>query len=240
MIKSITHNVVDSFLELIAPKHCCFCADKLYDNTDRINGYCHSCLEHLPEAPLSDLVHERLLHSISTDDIAINEIIGLTIYNHDLPIHNAIFDFKYHGISQTAYTLGILLGHKILEKHIMPDYIIPVPIHPAKQRERGYNQAEEIAKGVHTIIKIPLIPFALKRTLYTASQTTVTSSAARWKNVADIFNISDEKALYHDKTVLLVDDVFTTGATTNNCASLLLQHGAKRVDIAVIGITERL
>ncbi len=240
MIQSVTHTVVDSFLELIAPKHCCFCVDKLYNNLDRNNGYCRSCIEKLPEPPLSDIVHERLLHSIAADDIAINEIIGLTVYNHDLPIHNAIFDFKYHGIAQTAHILGALLGHKIVEKHITPDFIIPVPIHPAKKRERGYNQAEEIAKGVHSILKTPIIPFALKRTLYTASQTTATSSTERWENVADIFNVSDEKALYDDKKVLLVDDVFTTGATTNNCASLLLQHGAKRVDIAVIGITERL
>ncbi|HRE57357.1 MAG TPA: phosphoribosyltransferase family protein [Candidatus Kapabacteria bacterium] len=239
MIQNLQNIIVDSLLELIAPKHCCLCSDKLYNEVDRKNSYCQSCIENLPEAPNSDFVRERLLQSITADDIAISEIIGLTVYSHELPIHNAIFDFKYHGISKIAYTLGGVLGNKITEYSLHSDFIIPVPIHPAKKRERGYNQAEEIAKGICSVVNIPLIPFALKRTFYTASQTTTTSSAARWENVANIFNVDGTKSLYHDKNVLLVDDVFTTGATTNNCASLLLQHGAKRVDVAVIGITEK-
>lgn len=239
MIRSFSIHIAHSLLELIAPLQCCFCSEKLYKSHERNDGYCQTCLDSLPEALPSDHVKERLLHTISADDIAMGDIIGLTTYSHDLPIHNAVYDFKYHKISKTAYSLGCVLGKKIHEYSLSLDYIVPIPIHPAKKRERGYNQAEEIAKGIHSILNIPILSSALQRTLYTPSQTTTGSRQARWDNVEKVFGIYSEKTQYHNKNVLLVDDVFTTGATTNNCASLLLQNGARKVDVAVIGITEK-
>ena len=86
MIQSISIHIAHSFLELIAPLQCCFCSEKLYKSLDRKNGYCQNCIDTLPDTLPTDHVKERLLHTISGDDIAISEIIGLTTYSHDLHI----------------------------------------------------------------------------------------------------------------------------------------------------------
>jgi len=101
------------------------------------------------------------------------------------------------------------------------DLIVPAPLHPAKLRERGYNQSELIARGISGVINIPVETGLLLRTIPTGTQTKK-SRYERWENVKDTFSITDAEKL-KNRHILLVDDVITTGATIEACASALLE-----------------
>lgn len=109
------------------------------------------------------------------------------------------------------------------------DMIVPVPLHPTKQAERGFNQAERLARCLSLSTGLPLAARALVRTKPTQTQTAL-SRAERAENVRNAFAASGKQAkLIEGRRVVLVDDVFTTGATTNACAKVLRRAGAAEV-----------
>jgi len=107
------------------------------------------------------------------------------------------------------------------------DLIVPVPLHPVKQREREFNQAERLARHLGAAIKIPLNPKLLQRVTPTATQTLLTRQQ-RTANMRGAFAVRPGTGLNGER-VILVDDVFTTGATTSACARALLTAGAGEV-----------
>ena len=107
------------------------------------------------------------------------------------------------------------------------DALVPVPIHPARRRERGYNQAEEICAEIRGFLALPVLPSALRRTRATQSQTRL-DRRKRGRNLDGAFVCPDPEAI-RGKRLILVDDVFTTGATMGRCAELLLAGGAVKV-----------
>lgn len=114
-----------------------------------------------------------------------------------------------------------------LDLYKLPKAIIPVPLYPVKQRERGINQSETIAHIASNYIKAPVNTKILRRTRDTQSQTTLTKGM-RKKNVKDAFSCSEK---INNGQFLIVDDVMTTGATANECAKTLIQNGASAVEI---------
>jgi len=112
------------------------------------------------------------------------------------------------------------------------DLIVPVPLHPVKQREREFNQAERLAQRLGTALKIPLNPKLLRRVTPTATQTLLTRQQ-RTANTRGAFAVRPGTSLNGER-VILVDDVFTTGATTSSCARALLTAGAGEVCVWTI------
>ena len=111
-----------------------------------------------------------------------------------------------------AEQLAIKLGDEFFQEI---DSIIPVPLHPKKLKLRGFNQSNLIAQGIQNIRSIPIDPHSLQRKEYTESQTNKTR-LERWNNVNTAFELVNYEAL-KKKNILLVDDVFTTGATLETC-----------------------
>ena len=107
------------------------------------------------------------------------------------------------------------------------NYVVPVPLYPARQREREFNQAELLGAHLARALKIPLNTNWLRRVLPTSTQTRLTREE-RAANVRGAFALRDHAKLHRER-VILVDDVFTTGATTNACARVLLDAGADEV-----------
>jgi ComF family protein len=120
---------------------------------------------------------------------------------------------KYYGVKEVGFFLGNVYGKQLvqLEKWKKIELIIPIPLHKKKERKRGYNQSEWIAKGLSAGMQIPYCTNLLIRSEFTETQTKK-SRFSRWQNVKDVFQLTDIKALEH-KHVLLCDDVLTTGAT---------------------------
>ncbi len=114
--------------------------------------------------------------------------------------------------------------------------LVPVPLHPLKQKKRGYNQSEWIAMGISDAMQKPLIANNLKRNIHTSTQTRK-NRFERWENVENIFEIKNPEE-FAGKHVMLIDDVVTTGSTLEACASQLLNIDGVKVSIATLGFAD--
>jgi ComF family protein len=133
-------------------------------------------------------------------------------------VQHLIHQLKYKGNKEAGVFLGQQLGESIKEAPLFQgiDYLIPVPLHPKREKKRGYNQSLMIARGIHEVTGIPIGDQFLVRAIYTETQTKK-SSEERFKNVKDIFELHHADEL-ESKHILLIDDVLTTGATLESCA----------------------
>ena len=136
-----------------------------------------------------------------------------------------------------AQCLGSLLANKLNDYYQQtkrPDVIIPVPLHYRRLRQRGYNQAMEIARPIAKQLSIPLKPQLSQRIRHTAAQSSLTDQQQRLANVKKAFVANDS---VQGKHVLLIDDVITTGSTINAICRSLRQQAVKQIDIAVCAKT---
>jgi ComF family protein len=146
----------------------------------------------------------------------------------------AIGRLKYEHRPDLARPLGDLLwGALAPHANALRDaVVVPVPLHPSRLVERGFNQASLIARRIARRLEAPFRPLALERTRDTPQQTTL-DRESRTRNVADAFRVRRAETV-RDRSVLLVDDVRTTGATLDACTQRLMRAGATRVVHAVI------
>ena len=149
-------------------------------------------------------------------------------------IREAISRFKFGGAAHLARPLGALLA-QCAGSEFPPstvDLVIPVPLHPRRLRERGFNQSLLLARQVSRRQAIPLNFTALRRLRQTQPQTQL-SAAERQKNVRGAFGVEVPEAV-EGRKILLVDDVFTTGATVQECTESLLDCGAQEVHVLTL------
>ncbi|NLM51565.1 MAG: ComF family protein [Firmicutes bacterium] len=147
-------------------------------------------------------------------------------------LKEAIRRYKYGGRTEMAAGFGKLLAQQITKcnwPHL--DAVVPIPLHPQKLRQRGFDQAVLLAEVVAKELALPLKK-SLRRCRDTVSQTQL-SAAERRRNLEDAF--SAVQAGQMPKKILLVDDLLTTGATANNAAKALLAGGAEKIYLAVLG-----
>jgi ComF family protein len=142
-----------------------------------------------------------------------------------------IHRYKYQRALWFEPYLGELFGQAAAPVLLLEhwDMIVPVPLHPLKQAEREFNQAEALARQLAAHVGVPVVNHCLKRVKPTETQTSLTR-AQRAANVRNAFAFNPRASeLVVGKRVIVVDDVFTTGATTNACAKVLRDHGAEAV-----------
>jgi ComF family protein len=144
---------------------------------------------------------------------------------------------KYKGRKEIGIYFGLCMGKTLIRSHRFDDceIIIPLPLFAEREKKRGYNQASFIAEGISEKLKIPVISNAIIRIKKTETQTHK-SRIQRWKNMEATFEIRDSKQIIN-KHILLVDDVVTTGASLEACASVLLVVPGVRVSIACLAHT---
>jgi ComF family protein len=159
---------------------------------------------------------------------------SLTFFTNESLIQHLIHGLKYKNKKQIGIYLGKEIGKTIKASNWNLDGIVPVPLHPKKEAFRGYNQSDMIANGIHEALSIPVFNHHLKRIKNTATQTDKTR-AERIENVSGAFAVSKKEEM-QGKHLLLVDDVFTTGATLESCATTLLQIPDVKVSIATVAI----
>jgi ComF family protein len=133
--------------------------------------------------------------------------------------------------------MGKLMGLKIndLIKAHNIDFMIPMPINPKKEKKRGYNQAALLCVGINSIIKLDYIENAIVKIQHTETQTKK-SRIERWRNVEQVFNVPNPQMIL-GKNILIIDDVITTGASTEACGQILLEHGANSISICGLAHT---
>lgn len=116
------------------------------------------------------------------------------------------------------------------------DIIIIVPISKQRKKDRGYNQSELLAKEISKIIKIPIATKVLYKIKNTVPQSSL-NKKEREKNVKGVYKVKNITKLY-DKKILIIDDIYTTGNTLNECAKALIQQGIKKANIGVLTIAK--
>jgi len=150
-------------------------------------------------------------------------------YAYCAPLQEAIALFKYRGKVVLANALGALLA-QALPADLNADLLMPIPLHPDRLRQREFNQSLLLADRVGPVLRRPVSYRNLVRIVDTDPQTTLPRSA-RLQNLHQAFALRAPGEVT-GKRVLLIDDVFTTGTTANECAKVLLKAGAK--DVAVL------
>jgi ComF family protein len=187
------------------------------------------------EDPLYFEMQKRL-----TESSRISKLMSLYHFEKDGTLQSIIHQLKYEGMTKLGVELGRKLGQKLLTELINSpvDGIVPVPLHPTKLRERSYNQSEFIARGVREVTGLPVYTSLLKRHKYTSSQTQL-NAPERKENVGDAFSLNKRYLLsVEGKTFLIVDDVITTGATSEACAEVLLKSGASKAIACSVALAD--
>ena len=146
-----------------------------------------------------------------------------------------VHDLKYRGHQAIGEELGKGYGHELIKTPFNDsDLIVPVPLNKRKLRQRGYNQSECIARGLSRSMEKAIITTAVIKVRNSSTQTKK-SRYDRWLNVEDTFRVVDPEIL-NGKHILLVDDVLTTGATIEACASEILKVPGTRVSVVTLGV----
>lgn len=153
---------------------------------------------------------------------------------HIGPLREAIHHLKFGGREDLALMLGERLGAEIKAPY---DFLVPVPLHRSRLRERGYNQAELVALGMRKIQNIPVSARTLVRLRDTGHQAKL-DRASRHRNLDGAFGMRGPIP-WRGKSILLVDDVLTTGATASAVAQLLRASGAAAVNLAVLAVSTK-
>jgi ComF family protein len=141
-------------------------------------------------------------------------------------LREAIHRFKYRGLRALAHPLGQLMAEQWTACHVPAEVIIPVPLHPSRLAERGYNQATLLARELQTATGLPVATESLVRIRATAPQVTL-GAAARQENVLGAFRCCGDTIA--GRQAVLVDDLCTTGATLSACSVALQEAGASSV-----------
>lgn len=159
------------------------------------------------------------------------------LYAKGSPVRSLLFGLKYYGNDRLGHFLGRCMATELLSSGFFQgiDCIVPVPLHPRKQKRRGYNQSEVLAEGISAITGIPVFPHLLYRNQDTHTQTHK-GGRERWASVGNVFGCK-EPGLLEDKHVLLVDDVLTTGATMVACADALGQVPGLRISVLTLALS---
>lgn len=208
---------IDYLLGLLFPHSCIVCDGSLVQGEEYI---CTMCNARLPRTNFH-LIKDNEIEMRFWGKANIERATSYFFYTKGSDFRKILYQLKYQSNKEIGEVLGRYLGKEIYPSgffdHI--DLIIPVPLHPKREKSRGYNQSEWLAKGITNATGIPLNTTLLIRTSNNKTQTRK-SVFDRWTNVQDIFEVTHPEELEH-KHILLIDDVLTTGATLLSCAITL-------------------
>ena len=213
----ILRNWIHHIINLFYPHVCAACGESLVKGEETVCLKCRFLLpktgyELNPNNPLAQSFYGR---------VRFHAVTACFFFAKSGKVQHLIHELKYKGNKEAGVFLGQQLGESIKEAPLFQgiDYLIPVPLHLKREKQRGYNQSLMIAKGIHEVTGIPIGDKYLVRAVHTATQTKK-SADERFKNVKDIFEVRFAKEL-ENKHILLIADVLTTGATLEACAHQL-------------------
>ena len=219
-----------AFVNLFYPRLCESCSNYLFKNEVCI---CTRCLFHLPKTDFH-LEKNNPVSILFWGRVKINYAASYYTFSKGSLFQKLIHKLKYQNKQEIGIALGRHFGESLKKSDFFKDIdlIVPVPLHPKKEKIRGYNQAYLVAIGLGKTMQKPVDTGNLIRMVHTDSQTKK-NKLERWQNVDSIFEITDSTAL-ENKHILLVDDVVTTGSTLESCAHAILKAERAQVSIATL------
>lgn len=222
-------------IDLIAPRACSVCGRRLVPGESVM---CAACNRHLPRTHFEDDAYDNEMAQLFWGRIPIERAGALFFYHAQSEVSRMIYALKYGNHPEFGEQLGQMVAEEYLEKGFFQgiDSIIPVPLSRSRQRQRGYNQSMEIARGVSEVTKISILKDTIKRTKFVESQTHK-SRLSRAENVEDTFKVLDSSPILN-KHILLIDDIVTTGATICACGQALQQSGKIYISVLSLGYSK--
>jgi len=224
--------LLNDFFKLIFPVTCAACGKVLVKNERVI---CVSCNYTLPRTNFH-YDHNNPVSQIFWGRIRIENATAFYFFNKGSKFRHLIHELKYNNRKDIGLELGRILGYEIsaVEGFNQVDIVVPVPLHRKKLKKRGFNQSEFIARGISEALGKPLDVLSIVRSVNSSTQTRK-NRYDRWLNVEGIFTVINPGILC-GKHILLVDDVITTGATLEACATEILKIQETKVSIAVLAM----
>lgn len=215
--------------QLVFPTVCRSCGLPLHDKDEII---CISCHYALPRTNYHKYAGNPI-HQKFWGRIPVKAAFSFLHFEQGNTTQILLHALKYYGRQDVGKALGHIFGKELAEAaHHKVDCIVPLPLHPAKLRVRGYNQCDAIADGLSESLGVPALRGAVARTKANPTQTKK-SRFDRWLNVERIFEVV-QPALIKGKDVMLIDDVVTTGSTLEACGQAVLEGGARSLTIATL------
>ncbi|MEQ1677776.1 MAG: ComF family protein [Chitinophagaceae bacterium] len=226
--------IKDSVLHLLFPHICTGCGNDILNEK---NVLCMRCIEAMPETnfeihpgnPVEKTFWGRL------------PLIGATAqfyFTKESLMQHLMHQFKYKTNKDLGLQLGRMMGEQLLRSgRFEVDALVPLPLFPARERKRGYNQATVLCEGMAEVMNVRVLDKAITRPQHTETQTKK-GRIERWKNIEGKFILSHPEPICN-KHILLVDDVVTTGATLEACGNELLQAENVQLSIATLCMASR-
>ena len=227
-------------LDLLFPHKCILCEAKGLDDLD----LCWACHSELPTIKNDGKYCEKCGNSLSTATFATMQLCGeciknpppfdrtLAIFNYQKPIDYLILKLKFNNNLSCAALLGNLMAKQLLahysqQKLLKPEVIIPIPLHSQRLKERGFNQAVELARPIAKALSIPIDKYSFIRIKNTEAQSLL-KTKERQQNIKQAFAI---KKITGYRYVAVIDDVITTGNTVKEFCNILRTAGIIKIDL---------
>ena len=221
---------LQNFSELLYPKLCGGCGNHLYENEEVVCVYCRASLPLSGECDFENNASEKLFWG----KVSITAAASFLFFQKKSSTQHLLHQLKYQQKENIGEWLGEQFAYRLQSKgrFAAVEIIIPIPLHPSRIKFRGYNQCDAIARGMASVLQIPIVNGVLIRSVATQSQTKK-NRFQRFENMESVFSLS-EKANRLPNHVLLLDDVLTTGATLVSAAQVLAKAGVQHIYIGAI------
>ena len=216
--------MIRDFISLIFPQNCINCSQSLISQEHFL---CTRCKIDLPLTQDSRHFDNRLFQKFAFER-KVQSAQAFLYFNKGGITQKLLHHLKYNGKKELGVKLGEWFAPEL--SHLSIDMIIPVPLHKSKQKRRGYNQSECIADGLSKVLNLP-IEKSIEREVFTETQTKK-SKVKRWSNMENVYSIPQIDL--SDLSVLVVDDVITTGATVGMLCDRLIEANVRDIHIAAI------
>lgn len=223
----------NDFVSLLFP-HCCVVSKQPLSKGEKYISTAYASSLPRYDLHFANVNLERKFSGL----VPVKNVLAYYKFSKKSGVQKILHQIKYKNLPELGLQCGKWFGLALVEADYVNEFdlILPVPLHKAKQRKRGYNQSDFITEGIATVLQTEWSKDILKRVVNTQTQTKK-SRLERFHNTESIYAIINAASI-EGKRVLIVDDVITTGATVSQCADLLLKAGCKEVSVAALAAAE--
>lgn len=226
--------IKDSILHLLFPHVCTGCGSDILSEESVL---CMRCVDAMPETNF-ELHSNNPVEKIFWGRVPLTGATAQFYFTKESLMQHLMHQFKYKGNKDLGLQWGRMMGEQIKKSgRFEVEALVPLPLFPAKEKKRGYNQATILCNGMAESMGVPVFDKIIVRPQHTETQTKK-GRIERWKNMEGKFILTNPGAI-HNKHILLVDDVVTTGATLEACSNELLKAENVRLSLATLCVASR-
>jgi len=227
-------DIKESLLYYFFPHCCAGCGSDLLNKESEL---CLHCLHDLPHTHF-EKYGGNPVEKMFRGRINIEYGSASFYFSKDSPVQHILHQLKYKGNLKLGIQSGRIMGTLIKQAaRTMPDVLVPLPLYPKKEKQRGYNQSILLCKGIAEVLALPVIDKAVIRPHHTETQTKK-GRIDRWLNMEGKFLLK-HPSMIKNKHVLLVDDVITTGATLEACGEEILKAEGALLSVASFAVANK-